>query len=307
MQLNNPRLNKTLFCAFTCSLFAGCNRQGALSDEQKSDVERIVRETIDKILEAEPSKFVAAIDKAMQQQQREAAQKVEQNATEFQQKFWDSKFVLGKPAGKLRLAVFFDPRDPVSQKFYAEVMSPIVKERSDVCFFLIPVSIYGAQEDKPAEQASLGATKALIAATWQSPEKALELWKLMPTIHQEYPMTLILRHAREVGLDVDKLKSDIESEVAQRELIANGQLAVDVGIPIQLPVIFILGNDKRLALMPPFVKERMIAVLNAAAKGEPWQQGIPDLAAQETSERNSAPAKENEPASADSAGKPTAK
>ncbi|MDR1207977.1 MAG: hypothetical protein LBJ89_01345, partial [Holosporales bacterium] len=283
-------------------LFAGCNRQDSLSENQKSEIERIVRDTLDKVLESDPGKFVAAIDKAMQQQQREAAQKVEQNATESQQKFWGSKLILGSPGAKLRLAVFIDPRDPVSQKFYAEVMIPIVKERSDVCFFLIPVSIYGAQDEKPTEQASLIATKALIASTWQSPEKALELWKSMLTIHQEYPMTLLLRHAREAGLDVDKLKSDIESEVAQRELIANGQLAVDVGIPIQLPVIFILGQDKRMSIMPPFVKDRMVAVLNAAAKGEQWQQGISELsAAPDASENKPAESikeKEQAPASA---------
>ncbi|MDR0631324.1 MAG: hypothetical protein LBF66_02000 [Holosporales bacterium] len=281
MQLNNTRLKGAVYAALVCTLLTSCNRQGSLSDEQKAEVGRIAREEIEKMLEKEPAKFVAAIDKAMQQQQREAAQKVEQNATDSQQKFWDSKLIIGNPGAKVRFAVFIDPRDPVSQKFFAEVMAPLVKERSDVCFFIIPVSIYGAQEGKPSEQTSLTAAKALIAATWQSVEKALELWKLMQTIHQEYPTTLLLKHARDVGLDIDKLKNDIDSELAQLELVKNGQFAVDVGIPIQLPVIFILGPDGRMALIPPFVKERMVPVVNAVAKGKPWQQGVSEFEQQE--------------------------
>jgi hypothetical protein len=272
MQVNKFSWGTVLVCAF----LTRCNQHDTLTDAQKKEVDGIVRSVLDNVLETEPSKFITAIDKAVQQQQREAAQKVEQNATESQQKFWDSKLVIGQTSAKTRLAVFIDPLDPISQRFYSEVMIPLVKERSDVCFFLIPVSIHGEQEENPSAPHSLDAAKAIIAAVWQSPEKALALWKKMPTIHNEFPKTLLFKYAAEAGLDSDRLERDMNSEPAKIELMNNGQLAVSIGIPLQLPVILVRTEDGTLNLIPPFVKERLVLVLNAIQQGKPWQSVLPE-------------------------------
>lgn len=264
-----------LLCATTGLFLVGCNQQSPITNKQKSEIEKIAKSVILDMLENEPEIFVGAIDRAMQKQQRQAAQKIELGATESQQRFWASKLVIGNKDAKLKLAVFFDPLDPVSQKFNLEVMDLIVKERSDVGFFLIPVSIYGAQEGQSGPSSLLSA-QALIAASWQNPDLALALWSKMPNINKEFPKTKLLQIATEIGLDATRLDRDIKSDAARQALVGNGKLAVDIGIPAQLPVIFIRKSDGNLELIPPFVKEKLALVLDAIRDDRPWIEAIND-------------------------------
>lgn len=253
----------------------GCDKD-SFTQKQKLEIEEIAKTVVNNILENEPEKFMSSIDKAVHKQQQQAAQRVENNATELQQKLWASKIVIGNKDAKLKLAVFFDPLEPISQKFKEDVMDKVAAERSDVGFFLIPVSIYGGSQDggEPSGPSSIMASKAIITAIWQSPAKAIALWSKMPNINKEMPKTVLLKFAEEVGLDVQRLERDINSDAAQDALVENGKLAVEVGIPLQLPVIFVRNTDGKLNLIPPFVKEKMILVLDAIRDGNSWTQAL---------------------------------
>lgn len=292
-----------LMGSITALMLVGCDNSGNLGDKQKEEVKEIVRSVISDILEKEPERFVVAIDKAMQNQQREAARKIETAATEHQVQFWNMPLVIGNKNAKLKLAVFFDPLDPVSQKFKTDVMDPIVKERSDVGFFLIPVSIYGGSpegSDAPAPS-SVEAAQLLIAATWQDHSKALTFWSKMPSINKEFSQTKMKQIAESVGLKVDQLIRDGKSDAAHQGLVSNGQLAVEIGIPLQLPVIFIRNNDGTLNMLPPFVKSKMILVLDDVLNGKPWDTSLaarPEPANSAPNKDEAAkPAENNAPAS----------
>ncbi|GHS91850.1 hypothetical protein AGMMS49949_02940 [Alphaproteobacteria bacterium] len=259
----------------SCALLglAGCDPQNKLSDGQKKEVEDLVTSVVIKMLDNEPERFVVAIDKAIQKQQQQAAQRIETAATENQQKFWGSKLILGNKDAKLRLAVFFDPLDATSQRFYSTVMAPIVKERSDVGFFLIPVSIYGGDAAQ-SEPTSVTAAQAVIAAMWQNPAMALALWAKMPPIDKEFPRAQLLQCAKDVGLDSDRLENDLKSDAAKNGLIENGQLAVKVGIPLRMPIIFVRKNDGTLEMLPAFLKDKLAIVLDAIRDDKPWPHAL---------------------------------
>jgi hypothetical protein len=156
-------------------------------------------------------------------------------------------------------------------------MEKIAKERSDVGFFLIPVSVYGASDKggpKSGEVSSVLAAQAVIAAAWQDPMKAVAFWAKMPPMNKEASKTVILGIAKEVGLDSEKLERDLSSDSANAALISNGLLAENLGLPIQLPVVFLRQLDGTLSLIPPFVKDKMIIVLDAVNDGKPWAPAI---------------------------------
>lgn len=258
----------------------GCDRAGA---DKEAKMREVARSVVTDMLEKEPELFVAAIDKAVQKQQRQAAQAIEEAATNSQAQMWSSPLVMGNKDAKVRLAVFFDPLEPVSQKFRTEVMEPLVKERSDVGFFLIPVSVYAggaAEGGQGAAPSSVTAAQALIAASWQDAQKALAFWGKMPNINKEFTAVKMRQIAGETGLSVDQLFRDTEGESSHQVLVANGQLAVNLRIPLQLPVIFILNKDGKLSMIPPFIKAKMIRVFDAVMNGRSWEEALQDTAEQ---------------------------
>ncbi|MDR1907329.1 MAG: hypothetical protein LBQ43_00515 [Holosporales bacterium] len=265
---------KVLLCSSIFAILAGNGIQaGGLSEEQKKEVAQLVDENVRKMLTEHPEEFISAIDAGVQKRQYEFAKKIEQNATTNKDKLFGARFVIGNAKGPLKLVVFFDPLDPISQKFNSEVMSQIAKERTDVGFYLTPVSIYGGQEGGDSGPSSLLATKAIIAASLQNVDKTGVFWSKFPDAHGKIELTVtrLSQLAKESELDADKLSKDIESEAIARELEANGQLAVDIGIPPRLPLIFI-STDKGLEIIPPLVKEKMNQALDAVKNGRPWQE-----------------------------------
>jgi hypothetical protein len=175
-----------------------------------------------------------------------------------------------------------------------EVISPLLKDRNDLNVAFSVVCIYGGDGNEAAS--SLAAAKVLIAASYQDPDKALALWSKLPNINKGCSLDDALALAKEVGLDVEKIKTDMTA--AQRTLEENGQLAISLGIPLRLPVTFVDTNEGT-KMIPPFVKEKMNEVLDKNKNGEPWDSiyaqaivegGVPsDAVAQVASQIGEAP------------------
>ncbi|MDR1907626.1 MAG: DsbA family protein [Holosporales bacterium] len=268
---------KSLLCSSILAFFVGCNNnENGKNESQKSEIsEQRIVEVVRKMLAEHPEDFVTAIDAGVQKRQQEVITKIEQNATSNQSKLFNAKLVIGDSKAPVKLALFFDPLEPVSKKFISEVMMPIAKERNDVAFFLVPVSVYGEQEGNASAPTSLLAAKATIAASFQNSQKAVDFLLKFPDIrdHTALTTTRVLQFAKEAGLDSEKLKSDIENESMQQELIAHGRIAIDIGIPLQMPVIFISTN-KGLEMIPAFIKDKMDLVVDAVKANRPWQDAL---------------------------------
>ncbi|MDR3285200.1 MAG: hypothetical protein LBS83_00770 [Holosporales bacterium] len=295
--LSFMNFRNALLCSIGAFVLVGCEKVENSNSSREEKIKKIAREVVSEILENEPERLLKAMEAGVQKQQQQATKKIEAMATESQQKFWSSKLVIGNKDAKLKLCIFFDPLEPVSQKFREDVMEQIAKERSDVGFFLIPVSIYsGGEADRPGPNSILAA-QSIITACWQSPAKAIALWGKMPSLEKELSETILLGIAKEVGLDSEKLKVDIKSNTAHETLVANGQLAVQIGIPLQLPVIFIRKLDGGLEYIPPFIKEKMVLVLDAVNNDKPWEMALVDSVHKQPSvKRNPEPKEDGESA-----------
>ncbi|MDR0625294.1 MAG: hypothetical protein LBF72_02500 [Holosporales bacterium] len=269
-------LGRLVFSMLPLFLVSCRSENSGLGEKQKEEVKQLVKEAVSSLIEEEPELFVKAVDLGMQKQRQQAAKAVESAATKAQSQLWSSPLVIGNKDAKLKLAVFFDPLDPISQKFRDDVVRPIVKERDDVGFFFIPVSVFTGEDDSGKEGAiplSLPAAKAIVAACSQDTSKAIVLWeKLSSGAKKEITPTLIQKYAKEVGLDPEKIEK--AGDAAQKALIENGKLAVQINIPAQLPVIFVRHPEGTLEIIPAFVKDKMILVLDAVLNGKPWAQVI---------------------------------
>lgn len=223
-------------------------------------------------LQNKPELFFEAIERAVQKQQQEKIRAVEENATKHQEEFWKSKIVVGNKDAKLKFAVFFDPLGSDSQKGYKEVMKPLVKDRSDVGFFMIPVSVfYGQNAEHPS---SLVPATALMLATAQDAKKTLAFWEKFPGPQEEFSKTKMLKAAKEVGLDEKKLEKELNNKASQDLVIENGKLALRLGIPPQMPIVMVRFPDGHMEFMPLLVLDKMVVALDAILKGEPWLQAV---------------------------------
>lgn len=270
------------FLLLTCSiaLLGGCEQKigDKFTDSQKKEIAEIVKNSFSDLLENEAERVLMAVDRGMQNQQKKATLKIEKAATDEQTSLWDSKIILGNKDAKLKVAVFIDPMNPACQKFKTDVMDKSIKTRSDLGFFLIPVSIYSKADPKDPAPSSVEFATAIIVASWQDPVKALALLNKIPSINQPPKPEALLKNVKDVGLDVDRFKRDMESEAARTALVNNGELAIKIGIPLQLPVIFVRLKDSTLNALPPFTLPIMAKVFDRIANGDPWRSEDGNLA-----------------------------
>lgn len=193
------------------------SKPSALSDAQKADVEAVVRELL---LQKEPDLIV----KAAQEMQRRMEEEQTAKANEGVAKNRDLIFknaaspVAGNPKGDVTIVEFFDYQCGYCKAVIASVDS-LLKEDKNIRFvfkelpILGPVSTLAAKAALASEKQ--GKYYAFHAALMESKERISE--------------TSIFETAKSIGLDVEKLKKDMESPAIDQAIKANIALSGEIG------------------------------------------------------------------------------
>lgn len=130
--------------------------------------------------------------------------------------------ILGNRDAKKTIYVWTDFSCPFCRRVHGE-LDHVMANRDDFRVVIKNFSIHGALSDAPA--------KAVIAANLQDPEKAAKLTDMLMTrdyysqedLQDQSKLAAkveenVMKFAKEVGLDTEKLKSDMNGEVVAREL-----------------------------------------------------------------------------------------
>lgn len=130
--------------------------------------------------------------------------------------------ILGNRDAKKTIYVWTDFSCPFCRRVHGE-LDRVMTNRDDFRVVIKNFSIHGALSDAPA--------KAVIAANLQDPEKAAKLTDMLMTrdyysqedLQDQSKLAAkveenVMKFAKEVGLDTEKLKSDMNGEVVAREL-----------------------------------------------------------------------------------------
>ena len=207
---------------------------------------KILRETADKLQEAE------------KKEQAEAALKAVKQISEDDS---STAPVIGKADGKVVIYEFFDYNCGYC-KHGNSVLTEVLKAQDDVKVVLKNFPIFGEISTTPA--------KASIAAKEQGEEKvkafhnALFKANLRPTGNKDIEKQVekaVFDVAKKAGLDVAKLKKDMEAPVVEEELLKTRQLAEKLGI--QGTPAFVIGNQ----FFPGYIEAPvMIDAINSAKK-----------------------------------------
>ena len=130
--------------------------------------------------------------------------------------------VLGNRDAKKTIYVWTDFSCPFCRRVHGEI-ERVLADRDDTRVVIKNFSIHGPLSDAPA--------KAVIAANLQDPAKAAELTNMLMTREYYTQEDLqdqdtiaekveanVMKMAKEVGLDTEKLKADMNGDVVAREL-----------------------------------------------------------------------------------------
>ena len=157
-----------------------------------------------------------------EQQQAEKNKQIRKYVREEGDRMMRDAPVLGNRDAKKTIYVWTDFSCPFCRRVHGE-LDRVMANRDDFRVVVKNFSIHGALSDAPA--------KAVIAANLQDPEKAAELTDLLMTREYYTQADLedqanvadkveanVMKFAKEVGLDTEKLKEDMNGEVVAREL-----------------------------------------------------------------------------------------
>ncbi|WP_298628355.1 DsbA family protein [uncultured Legionella sp.] len=182
-----------------------------MTDAQKKEIEKVVHD----YLLSNPEVLLEASQALQAKQQQNMQQQAQSAILENADQLFQGKLTtVGNPKGSVTIVEFFD-----YQCIHCKKMSPtldsLIKKDSDLRVIYKEFPIFG----KSSEMAS----KAALAAGMQG--KYLQMHEALLKIEKRLDEQSVMDAAKSVGLNMDKLKKDMDSKEVTDILEANRQLA----------------------------------------------------------------------------------
>lgn len=206
--MNKKRIFTIGMLAFVSSISMAA---GALSPEEKKQVEQVVHDYLIHNPEVLIEASQALQQKQQQTMQEEAKISILQHANEL---FNEKLAVAGNPKGDVTLVEFFDYQC-IHCKKMKPVIGELIKKDKKLRVIYKEFPIFG----KSSELAS----KAALAAAMQN--KYVAMHEALLALDKKLDEKLILDTAKSIGLNMTKLKKDMDSTQVKDALAANRQLA----------------------------------------------------------------------------------
>lgn len=220
---------------------------GLFSAEEKQAIERIIKDYL-----VQNPEVLLEVGKALEQRQAEM-QTAEQKRliVEHRDEIFASPtdFVMGNPNGDITVVEFFDYNCPYCKRALAEI-TELVKADSNVKVIL--------KEFPILSESSLTAAKAAMAALEQG--KYMELHTALMEARQ-ISNDSVFKIAEKVGLDVERLKSDMKSPQIDAAIKQTSDIARALGI--NGTPVFIVDTKVNVGLLP---QDELVQLVSEARK-----------------------------------------
>ncbi|MBO6785053.1 MAG: DsbA family protein [Alphaproteobacteria bacterium] len=202
--------------------------EGELSDTQKQEV----RETVRAYLLENPDVIVEALE-ILQTRRQQAEQQRQRgvlaaNADRIVDERRDP--VIGNPDGSVTIVEFFDYQCPYCKRM-AQDMFDLAAEDPDLRIVFKEFPVFGTE--------SILAARAALAAAKQG--KYREFHLAVMNLRGAPSETAVFRLADSLGLDLDRLRNDMQSQDIEDTIQANYRLAQEIGV--RGTPAFVVGNE----------------------------------------------------------------
>ena len=212
------RLNAFLRAAGTALILTPVGALPAAAEMDRAEVEKIVRE----YLLANPEILNEMIAELQEREQMSAAEKAKTGIAQNKEALYNDGFshVAGNPNGDVTLIEFFDYRCGYCRKVRADLLT-LMEQDSGVRLILKELPILS--------ETSHEAAKAAIAAQNQGGDL---YWKYHQAMLEADGLdsAAIYDIAADVGLDVARLKTDMEDPAVEKKIEQTHDLASKIGV-----------------------------------------------------------------------------
>lgn len=221
----------TALIPFAAQSYAA-NENTAVTPTEKAKIESVVHDYLLK----NPEVVVEALQ-TMQRKQYEQAEQTMKQTQKDAQKYADALFhqandpVAGNAKGKVTVVEFFDYQCPHCVDM-APVIESAIKSNADLRIVYKEFPIRGPMSDFAA--------RAALAANKQG--KYYALHHAMLTANARLTEDSIYKMAADAGLNVEKLKTDMQDKSTEEQIKANMKLAQDLKL-FGTPAFFIAKSD----------------------------------------------------------------
>lgn len=249
---------KYLLGAGAAILIGAAALVGASSAQEKGEFDAAKKEEIRKIIKDYLIEQPEVLQEALEILQKRVAEKTEKEQKAARAEHLAPLFKAATPYsygdGKVTVIEFFDYNCPYCGKAFEE-LGTLAKENKDVRLVFIEFPILSKE--------SLIASQAAIAAVKQN--KYWEFHQALMQHRGRKTQEIIFQTAKDIGLDVEKLKADMRSPEVEALITKNRTLADAIGVEAT-PYVFV--GDKVIAGAPEDFKSQLdAAVAEVRAKG----------------------------------------
>jgi len=198
-------------------LAATAAEPAGLTDQQKAEVEQIVRELLTK---KDPNIVMEAARSVQEKMEAESAAKGKKAIGDYKDKIFNDPNapVGGNPKGDVTLVEFFD-----YQCGYCKTVHPMVvkllQEDKNLRFVYKEYPILG--------DGSVLASRAALASVKQG--KYFRFHEALMEMKGHVSEDGVMQAAKDVGLDLEKLKKDMASDAVEKILAANREMGMKIG------------------------------------------------------------------------------
>ena len=212
----NPLRRAVLAVACAVSLLTPASAQ-ELSPGQRTEIEALIKDYLMK----NPEIVKEALEELERRQTAEAEAKAKATITTHAELIFRSPddLVLGNPKGSITIVEFFDYNCGYCKKAIPELATLLAGD-SDIRLVI--------KEFPILSPGSLVAAKAVLAAKRQ--DKLAEMHLALNQLPGQKDESTVLQIAQSIGLDMQRLKADMEDESVAQILQRTYKLAEDLGI-----------------------------------------------------------------------------
>lgn len=206
-----------------------------LTPQRQKEIETLIREYLIK----NPEVIKEALEELERRQAAEAQNKTRQMIGEMAKEIYraEEDLVLGNPAGEVTVVEFFDYNCSYCKRAIPEV-AKLIESDKDVKVVIKEFPILGP--------GSIFAAKAALAS--RSQEKYVEFHHALTAIEGVKDETSVMQAAQAIGLNVEKLKADMETEAVSDVIRRNFRLAE--ALSINGTPSFIIGDSLEPGYVP---------------------------------------------------------
>ncbi|EKD70049.1 MAG: outer membrane protein [uncultured bacterium] len=206
----------------------------SVSPQERAKIESVVHD----YLLQKPEVIMQAVQELQKRQYQQAESTIkstQKNVGQFANALFrtSSDPVVGNADGTVTVVEFFDYQCPHCIDM-APVIDAIMKSNSNVRFVFKEFPIRGEMSDFAA--------RAALAANMQG--KYYEFHHAVLTAKQPLTQDTVMQAAKDAGLDIDKLKKDMDSDAVKNQLKSNVKLAQDLKL-FGTPAFFIGKTDAK--------------------------------------------------------------